>query len=505
MLRMNNYTSSYVTYGPYSRKRMISLSLIHSTKISWILLLLCCFNLQRSVACNKRWWSHRVGGGRRRNDDDDEQRKNRPWKSIRAGATTTTIASSAANVAANPPPSFYYGRVALAGGLAGATGTVVLYPMDCAKTLRQSNPTQFSSVRAALWHLIRFSPSSSSAAAASSTSAVAAAAVSSGQWHIGRAYRGWLPAAIGAVPSSALYFGAYESSKRILQNRFGGGATGGHESSSKWWIHGLAAATGNTISSAIFVPKEVLKQQMQYATTRRATMSSSILPSSLNSFPQVFWNIVREKGIAGFYVGYQATLMRNIPSAMIRFVLYEELKKRWSGTIRTIPTTGGVRREESTISTNVPALCQTLRQKIPSPVGLFAAGAVAGAVASGIMTPVDVIKTRLATGTCPVGVQNCFHHILAEMGWRGLYVGAGSRMMWSGAFSAIGFGTFEIVKGALGVDQYHSPTHHHHHQDNVTIDVGAQSIRASNQQPFSKRRSHMFVKLLLNGNRRYDH
>ena len=57
------------------------------------------------------------------------------------------------------------------------------------------------------------------------------------------------------------------------------------------------------------------------------------------------------------------------------------------------------------------------------------------------------------------------HHILAEMGWRGLYVGAGSRMMWSGAFSAIGFGTFEVVKGVLGVDQ--PPPPHHHHQENV--------------------------------------
>jgi hypothetical protein len=82
---------------------------------------------------------------------------------------------------------------------------------------------------------------------------------------------------------------------------------------------------------------------------------------------------------------------------------------------------------------------------------MFVSGAIAGAVASGIMTPVDVVKTRLATGTCPLGVQNCFRHVIQEMGWKGLYAGAGSRMMWSGAFSAIGFGTFELVKDALGV------------------------------------------------------
>jgi hypothetical protein len=90
-------------------------------------------------------------------------------------------------------------------------------------------------------------------------------------------------------------------------------------------------------------------------------------------------------------------------------------------------------------------------QKRGVPLGLFAAGAIAGAMASGVMTPVDVLKTRLATGTCPVGVKNCMLHVVKEVGWEGLYAGAGSRMMWSGAFGAIGFGTFEFAKDFLGV------------------------------------------------------
>ena len=74
-----------------------------------------------------------------------------PWTSLRAG-------SAVASPAVMASPS-YYSRIALAGGLAGATGTVVLYPMDSAKTLRQSNPAEFSSVRQALWHLIKKRPS----------------------------------------------------------------------------------------------------------------------------------------------------------------------------------------------------------------------------------------------------------------------------------------------------------------------------------------------------------
>ena len=40
---------------------------------------------------------------------------------------------------------------------------------------------------------------------------------------------------------------------------------------------------------------------------------------------------VREKGIRGLYSGYQSTLMRNVPSAVMRFALYEELKLKWLG------------------------------------------------------------------------------------------------------------------------------------------------------------------------------
>jgi solute carrier family 25 S-adenosylmethionine transporter 26 len=86
----------------------------------------------------------------------------------------------------------------------------------------------------------------------------------------------------------------------------------------------------------------------------------------------VILEIIKEKGVAGLYRGYQATLMCNIPSAMFRFVVYKELKHLWAPKQ---DKDGGF------------------------PIGLFTAGAMAGALVSGIMTPVDVLKTRMATGT----------------------------------------------------------------------------------------------------------
>jgi len=288
-------------------------------------------------------------------------------------------------------PFSYYARVALAGGLAGATGTSALYPIDSAKTLRQSNPSMYSSVRHAFLSLIK----------------------SGNRWHISKAYKGIIPAAVGAIPSSALYFGAYESVKTALQR-----AVPDYDNApivQRLGIHGTAAACGNMISSAVFVPKEFIKQQLQ-ANAEKNMMAT-------------ITSVVQEKGIRGLYSGYKATLLRNIPSAMLRFVLYEELKRQW-----------GKRYESDDGATST-------RRRL----GLFAAGAVAGTLASGAMTPIDMIKTRLATGTCPAGVSSCLLHVVDEVGVRGLWTGAGSRMVFSGAFSAIGFGTFELVKDVLGV------------------------------------------------------
>jgi len=315
----------------------------------------------------------------------------------RGGASSTTMAGFVGTPAANEivlEPLSYYLRVALAGGVAGATGSAVLYPIDSAKTLRQSNPNAYKSVRHALLQMLQSKNA------------------------IQRVYKGILPAAMGAIPSSALYFGAYESSKVALQKLMGSSSksTTTDDYRKRLFVHGLAAASGNVISSFVFVPKEVIKQQLQIKHGAKTTVMS----------------IVKEKGISGLYAGYGATLLRNIPSATIRFVLYEELKRKWAAN------KGG--NEGSTAQ----------QQKLRA-AGTFLAGAVAGSTSSFVMTPIDVVKTRLATGSCPLGVKNCMLHVIQDVGWKGLYAGAGSRVLWSGAFSAIGFGTFELVKGCLGV------------------------------------------------------
>ena len=318
----------------------------------------------------------------------------------------------------------YFVKIALSGGIAGAVGSAVLYPMDAAKTLRQSNPSSYSSVFDALGCL------------ACTKSLSDKGAVLSRTWHLQNVYRGVIPACLGAIPSSALYFGAYESMKTILTHIFPMDTTeatknGKSHFSNRLFVHAMAAMSGNILSSAIFVPKELIKQQLQYR------QSGNMLG--------IMFQILNEKGLGGLYVGYKATLLRNIPTAVMRFSLYEEFRYRWytKDQLRLKWNIGNNRTD-----TKTPSLGRTMIKFSPK---FFLAGAAAGAIASGMMTPVDVVKSRITTGTCPVDVKNCFLFVIRDEGISGLYAGAGSRMFFSGLFSAIGFGTFEFAKGVLGV------------------------------------------------------
>jgi Mitochondrial carrier protein len=202
----------------------------------------------------------------------------------------------------------------------------LLYPIDTIKTMQQSDKS-VKGFKSAITKL------------------------QNGHGGIMKLYSGFWAAVLGSIPSSAIYFGSYETSKRVLFNNY-------KDRISRPVIHMLAAASGNIMSSFVFVPKDAIKQQMQaiktgsvpwvkmspfYSNSMKARSSSSV------SLPDVIRSILKKKGLKGFYPNYRATLMRNIPSAVvsrkslklftidisvtlqnddlqIRFTVYEELR-----------------------------------------------------------------------------------------------------------------------------------------------------------------------------------
>jgi solute carrier family 25 S-adenosylmethionine transporter 26 len=287
-------------------------------------------------------------------------------------------------------------RVSLAGGLAGAFSTAVLFPLDTLKTLKQI-PLSSSS-----------SSSSSSFAAKSSLG-------------MKKLYSGFVPSVLGSIPSSALYFGSYEASKLLLVSTT-------KRALARPFVSIIAAAMGNIISSFIFVPKDAIKSQMQSIQSNRIVWAGAATSPFIKvediTVSRVVSHIFKTKGIKGFYPSYRATLARNIPSAILRFTIYEELR-----SIIPLKHTGMDAKN----------------------IGFFVAGAIASGVSSGLTTPLDVVKTRIATGLLPSNIP--IFKAIIEIGKReglgGLYGGVRARALHSGLFGSIGFVSFETFKHLL--------------------------------------------------------
>ena len=119
-------------------------------------------------------------------------------------------------------------------------------------------------------------------------------------------------------------------------------------------------------------------------------------------------------------------MLREVPFTVIQFPLWEGLKK-WSLRQRDPPRPAEVTAVES---------------------GIY--GAVSGAVAAGLTTPLDVLKTRMMLS---IGRQNVFvmtGKIWREEGGRVFFSGIGPRTMWISIGGAVFLGSYQWATNMLG-------------------------------------------------------
>ncbi|XP_024361501.1 protein MITOFERRINLIKE 1, chloroplastic [Physcomitrium patens] len=310
-----------------------------------------------------------------------------------------TIVGSSAGRMVKLPLLERAGISALAGGIAGGFTNATLHPIDTVKTKLQTR--------------------GASKLYSGPLDVVSKVIAKQG---IAGLYSGVQAAFVGSIISSSIYFGTYELGKGVFTSI---------GNCPKTLVPPLAAALGNITSSAILVPKEVVKQRLQ----------AGMVGSELD----VFLQTIRTEGIGGLYAGYSAALLRNLPSNIISFSTFEYLKLAW------------LKDSEKT----------TLE-----PWQSVISGAAAGALSASLTTPLDVAKTRLMTqarksvtsaGLSGVraeaaaraqaiaaytytGVASTLHQIWVEEGALGLTQGMGPRLFYSACFSALGFFAFETTR-----------------------------------------------------------
>ncbi|KAF7248168.1 Calcium-binding mitochondrial carrier protein Aralar1 [Varanus komodoensis] len=220
-------------------------------------------------------------------------------------------------------------------------------------------------------------------------------------------YRGLLPQLIGVAPEKAIKltvndfvrdkFTQRDGSIALFAEILAGGCAGG--------------------SQVIFTnPLEIVKIRLQVA-------------GEITTGPRVSaLSVLKDLGIFGLYKGAKACFLRDIPFSAIYFPVY--------------------------------AHCKLMLADENGHVGgfnLLTAGAIAGVPAASLVTPADVIKTRLqvaarAGQTTYSGVIDCFGKILREEGPSAFWKGAGARVFRSSPQFGVTLVTYELLQRWLYVD-----------------------------------------------------
>jgi solute carrier family 25 S-adenosylmethionine transporter 26 len=296
----------------------------------------------------------------------------------------------------NPP----FTTALLAGGIAGTTVDLTLFPLDTLKTRLQSSEGFFAS----------------------------------GGFR--GTYRGIGSAALGSAPGAAFFFCTYEATKTALAEartgRRGGSSSsssasaGGGGGGGSAVDHMLAASLGEVAACAVRVPTEVVKQRAQAGQHGGSSLSS--LRAILDRRAAV--------GLAGvareLYRGWGITVMREVPFTVIQFPLWEALKS-YSRERRQQQRGGPSASASADVSAGESALY----------------GSMAGGVAAAFTTPLDVIKTRVMLSSERVRVWDVVAGILRQHGVRPFFAGIGPRVMWISIGGAVFLGSYQWVVNAL--------------------------------------------------------
>lgn len=261
-------------------------------------------------------------------------------------------------------------------------------------------------------------------------------------------YRGFGAVVIGGTPGTVLYLCSYEIAKhqlsRITTSR------SDNNTAENFVVHFCSGMIAETIACLIYVPVDVIKERMQVQQSISSTTTNSPPDATYyrNGF-DAMKQISRSEGLSGIYRGYGATLASFGPFSALYFVFYEKFK-----ALTQQHYLSKHRQSDTSVSTQPP---DNNEIEIPF-LWIVLCSASAGGLASWLTSPLDMAKLRLqiqrgelgsASSVQYKGVVNCLKQSFQNGGVRGLFRGAGARVLHFAPATTVTISGYEFFSSCI--------------------------------------------------------
>jgi hypothetical protein len=255
-------------------------------------------------------------------------------------------------------------------------------------------------------------------------------------------YSGFGVTCLVSIPGVTLYFSSYEFCKKALYKRFGI-----PETETNHTINFVSGLFAEAVSCVVWVPGDIMKERLQIQ-----QLKNSNITTRYNGPFAILRDVYQKEGLLrGIYRGYWATLISFGPYSAFYLMFYQMFKDKASQFIGADPSQ-------------------------PSLPLAFCAGGIAGATASLLTAPLDLIKIRLqmqravatnsaispssSTQINPStqkyiinysykNVSDGLKTVYKEGGVKGLFKGAGARMAFSAPAAAITISLWDTIRNSI--------------------------------------------------------
>jgi len=220
-------------------------------------------------------------------------------------------------------------------------------------------------------------------------------------------WRGFMPKLVGLVGGQA-YIGCYEFCRSRLIREY----------ECRTSVADLiAGAAASLVSQTVVVPTDLISQRAAVDLDQR----------SATAHVRAVW---REAGVVGFYRGYWASLATYMPASAVWWATYGAVKPYFAGPVARIARGCKAGTSQWTVDRLTEACC----------------GAVAGATAGLVTTPMDVVKVRRQLAPNDVGTLTIIKELARAEGASGFARGAAARVMNMAPSGALVVTVYELVK-----------------------------------------------------------